>query len=80
MMVNEVKNDQTDENPYTREEYEKDLVHCDVVLAYQKELTNKLGRPVTFGEAEYVAYGWEGTTASRTEELRQKYASHNNKD
>jgi hypothetical protein len=64
-----------DDNPYSPEEYQRDLAHSDVVLAYQKELTAQLGHPVTFGEAEDVAYGLDGTTESRTEELRQKYAS-----
>jgi len=64
-----------DYNPYSQEEYERDLAHSDVVLAYQKKLTEQLGHPVTITEAEDVAYGLTGTTESRTEDLRQKYAS-----
>lgn len=64
-----------DNNPYTQEEYERDLAHSDVVGGYQRGLTVRLGHPVTWEEAEDVAYGWDGTTASRTEELRMKYAS-----
>lgn len=64
-----------DDNQYTQEEYERDLAHSDVVSAYQKRLSEQLGHPVTFGEAEDVAYGLDGTTESRIEELRQKYAA-----
>ncbi len=64
-----------DDNPYTQEEYERELAHSDVVSAYQKRLLEQLGHPVTFGEAEDVAYGLDGTTESKIEELRQKYAS-----
>ena len=64
-----------DDNPYTQEEYERDLDHSDVVLAYQKGVTLQLGHPVTLTEAEDVAYGLDGTTESRIEELRQKYAA-----
>jgi hypothetical protein len=71
---------QQEDNPYTQEEYERDLAHSDVVLAYQKKLTGQLGRPVTLAEAEDVAYGWTGTTESRTAELRRKYASAQSPD
>jgi hypothetical protein len=64
-----------DDNPYTQEEYERDLAHSDVVLAYRKKLTEQLGHAVTLDEAEDVAYGWIGTTGSWTEDLRQEYAA-----
>jgi hypothetical protein len=64
-----------DDNPYTQEEYERDLAHSDVALAYQKNLKEQLGHPVTLTEAEDVAYGLTETDVSEIEELRQKYAS-----
>lgn len=64
-----------DDNPYTQEEYERDLAHSDVVSYYQRKLTKQLGHQVTLSEAEDVAYALDGTIESRTEELRQKYAS-----
>lgn len=64
-----------DENRYTQEEYERDMVDLDVVSAYQKKLTEQLGHPVTMEEAQNVVHGETGTTESRTEELRQKYAT-----
>jgi hypothetical protein len=59
---------------YTKEDYEKDLIHSDVLICYQKMLTEKIGYPVTLSDAEEVAYGWGGTSESRTEQIRQKYA------
>jgi hypothetical protein len=47
----------------------------DVVLATQKRLSEQLGYPVTLREAGDVAYRLDGTTESRTEDLRQKYAT-----
>ena len=47
-----------DDGIYTQEEYEKDLIHADVLMGYQKMLTERLGRSVTLDEAEDVAYGW----------------------
>ena len=68
-------NNKQDDNPYTQEEYERDLAHFDVVSAYQKRLSEQLGHPVTFGEAEDVAYGLFSSEESKIEKLRQKYAS-----
>jgi hypothetical protein len=73
--LEEKTNKKQDNNPYTQEGYERDFAHSDVVLAYQKKLTEQLGHPMTLSEAEDVAYGWTGTTESRTEDLRKKYAS-----
>lgn len=64
-----------DDNPYTQEEYERDLAHYDVVSAYPKRLSELLGHPVTYSDAEDVAYGLFEAEESRIEELRQKYAS-----
>jgi hypothetical protein len=75
MMGEKPTDKQQDDNPYTQEEYERDLAHSDAVLVYQRKLTEQLGHPVTLTEAEDVAYEWTGTTESRTAELRQKYAS-----
>jgi hypothetical protein len=60
---------------YTQEDYERDMVDLDVVSAYQKKLTEQLGHPVTMAEAQNVVHGETGTAESRTEELRQKYAT-----
>jgi hypothetical protein len=68
-------NNKQDDNPYSQEEYERDMAHLDVVSAYQKRLSEQLGHPVTFGEAEDVAYGLFGSDESKIEELRKKYAS-----
>lgn len=60
---------------YTKEDYEKDLIHSHVLICYQKMLTEKIGYPVTLADAEEVAYGWGGTSESRTEQIRQKIRS-----
>jgi hypothetical protein len=49
------------------------------VIGYQKILTEKLGYPVTLDRAEDVAYGWGGTSESRTEQIRHKYARETTK-
>jgi hypothetical protein len=60
---------------YPEHEFHRDLAHHDVVSHYQRELQAKLGHPVTYCEAEHVAYSLWGTTEELTEKLRQKYAS-----
>jgi hypothetical protein len=42
-------------------------------------LTGKLGYPVALDDAEDVAYGWGGTSETRAEQIRHKYAQGNNK-
>ena len=74
-MDDKPKGQEHDDNQYSQEEYDRDLAHSDVVVAHQKKLTEQLGQPVTITEAEDVPYGLTGTTESRTEDLRQKYAS-----
>jgi hypothetical protein len=66
MMGEKPTDKQQDDNPYTQEEYERDLAHSDAVLVYQRKLTEQLGHPVTLTEAEDVAYEWTGTTESRS--------------
>jgi hypothetical protein len=74
-MDEKLNDNKQDDNPYTQEEYEKDLAHSDVVSYYQRKLTKQLGHQVTLSEAEDVAYALDGTIESKTELLRQKYAS-----
>jgi hypothetical protein len=57
---------------YSQEEFEKELERCDVVLAFQKQLSQELGHAVTLSEVEDIVYGLSGTVESRTEELRRK--------
>ena len=45
-----------DDNPYTEEEFQLDLIHSDVVMAYQNMMSKRLGRPVSYTEAEGEAY------------------------
>jgi hypothetical protein len=60
---------------YPQAEFEKDMMHLDVVAHYQKHLEQTLGHAVEYDEAEYVAYGWGETKEQRIEWLRQKYAA-----
>lgn len=60
-MDEKLNDNKQDDNPYTQEEYEKDLAHSDVVSYYQRKLTKQLGHQVTLSEAEYVAYALDGT-------------------
>jgi hypothetical protein len=71
---------------YPEAEFQRDLMHCDVVSGYQRELEQKLGHPVDYSDAEFVAYSWFGITdttvqgyragkEARIEKVRQKYAA-----
>ena len=55
--------------------FERDLVHSDVVRAYQRQVSRQFGHPVTLADTEGLAKGILGTEESRIENLRQKYTT-----
>jgi hypothetical protein len=59
------------QTPAEREAY-WEYEHYLVVEHFQKELSAKLGKLVSYEEAEMVAYGWMGTIAERIDALRQR--------